>query len=387
MDWLNAFVFLLLIAGHTALWVMYVNRTHAFPFRCSTLHRLRRLHDVMILLGPVLLVVCVGLTGPKLLLGGSWAALSPFWWGIVGACSMGFVLLVIGSVGHFFRRPPQMLVSLSSNIIDIAEHFGKRPVEEGKYHRLALLGINEQFDVEFNEKTFLLDALPKEFHELTILHISDWHFYGTVGKQFFERVSQLAAEKPVDLVCFSGDLIDNMKLVEWIPETLGQLKGKYGNYFILGNHDWYQRPDEVRDVLTRQGWIDVASRTVDLEIHGKTLQIGGDETPWMGSQPVFSQDVDFRLLLSHTPDNYKSAQGAYVDLMLSGHNHGGQVRLPILGPVYSPSRYGTLYASGTFWKRPTLLHISRGLSGRHPFRYRCRPEVTRILLQTNRSSP
>ncbi len=380
MDWLNVFVFLLLIAGHTALWVAYVNRTHALPWRCPTLHRLRRFHDVMILLGPVLFVVNVGLTGPKLLLGGSWSALSPLWWGMVGVCSVGFVLLATTSLGHFVRRPPSMLVSITSNLVDIAEHFGKRPVENGKYRRLALLGINEQFHVEFNEKTLLLESLPREFDQLSILHISDWHFYGTVGKSFFERVSELAAEHPVDLVCFSGDLIDNMQLVEWIPDTLGQLKGKHGNYFILGNHDWYQRPEEVRDAMTRQGWIDVASQTVDIEIGGKVLQIGGDETPWMGSQPDFSGEADFKLLLSHTPDNYPSAQAAFVDLMLSGHNHGGQVRLPIIGPVYSPSRFGTLYASGTFWKSPTLLHISRGLSGRHPFRYRCRPEVTRILL-------
>ena len=67
--------------------------------------------------------------------------------------------------------------------------------------------------------------------------------------------------------------------------------------------------------------------------------------------------------------------------MLSGHNHGGQIVLPVLGPVYSPSRFGVKYAAGTFHEPPTLLHVSRGLSGRYPLRWNCLPEVTRIVLR------
>jgi predicted MPP superfamily phosphohydrolase len=85
--------------------------------------------------------------------------------------------------------------------------------------------------------------------------------------------------------------------------------------------------------------------------------------------------------LSHTPDNFAWACRHNVDLMLSGHNHGGQIKLPLFGPVYSPSRFGCRYADGVFWKSPTLMHVSRGLAGKHPLRWRCRPEVTRIVLR------
>ena len=67
--------------------------------------------------------------------------------------------------------------------------------------------------------------------------------------------------------------------------------------------------------------------------------------------------------------------------MLAGHNHGGQVCLPLIGPVYSPSRYGCRFAAGAFYRDPTLLVVTRGLSGRHPLRWLCRPELTRIVLQ------
>jgi hypothetical protein len=67
--------------------------------------------------------------------------------------------------------------------------------------------------------------------------------------------------------------------------------------------------------------------------------------------------------------------------MLSGHNHGGQVRLPGFGPIYSPSIYGCHYASGVFWEPPTLVYVSRGISGKHPLRWNCLPELTRLVLR------
>lgn len=102
----------------------------------------------------------------------------------------------------------------------------------------------------------------------------------------------------------------------------------------------------------------------------------------MGRHPEFGSETvgEFRVLLSHTPDNIGWARTRDVDLMLSGHNHGGQVVLPLFGPVYSPSLFGSRFAGGTYWRPPTLLHVSRGLSGRHPLRWNCRPEVTRIVL-------
>jgi predicted MPP superfamily phosphohydrolase len=70
-----------------------------------------------------------------------------------------------------------------------------------------------------------------------------------------------------------------------------------------------------------------------------------------------------------------------IDLMLAGHNHGGQIRLPLIGSILVPSRFSRRYDCGTFFEPPTLLHVSRGLGGQHPLRYNCRPEVTRITLR------
>ncbi|MCA8997424.1 MAG: metallophosphoesterase [Planctomycetaceae bacterium] len=381
MDWLALLIFAVITLGHTTLWISFVNRSHAWPLHCSQLRHLRHLHDLFIPLFPIILVWRVGLTGPNLLRGGSWANVSPVWWGVFAACAAGFVWLIWVCLRSLLRHPPEYQRSYDSIVYDIGKELGHRPVGRGPYHLLTKVPFNEQTLLEFSRKTLALPRLPEEWDGLTILHISDWHFAGSITRDYYEKVSEILAQEPVDLVCFTGDLIDDQDLVVWFPDTLGQLNGKYGSYFILGNHDWYQRPVETREALERLKWVDVSSRTLVLDIAGKTLELGGDETPWLGTVPEFTSSADFRLLLCHTPDHIPRVRKQDVDLMLSGHNHGGQVQLPVIGPVYSPSKYGVKYASGTFWEPPTLLHVSRGLAGCHPLRWRCKPEATILTLR------
>ena len=80
-------------------------------------------------------------------------------------------------------------------------------------------------------------------------------------------------------------------------------------------------------------------------------------------------------------DNLPWARRHGIDLMLAGHVHGGQVRFPLIGSVLVPSRYSRRYDMGTFFEPPTLLHVNRGLSGKEPLRFRCNPQVTRIVLR------
>ena len=122
----------------------------------------------------------------------------------------------------------------------------------------------------------------------------------------------------------------------------------------------------------------------------------GNERPWFERHaaqtgnaaiaetiPVESIPVGtLRLGLSHSPDNIDWARRQQLDLLLAGHTHGGQVRLPGIGPLVAPSRYGSRFASGVFYREPVLMHVSRGLSGTHPLRLRCMPEVSLLTLHT-----
>ncbi len=384
MSWLNLLILFVFIAGHTELMVMLVNRIHAIPIVHERLQHARHVHDAMVIGFPFAMLWFVGIRGPAVLLGGSWADLPMVWAIYLGICACGAVGLLYSAIRWLNTAIPSVQLSNHSNIVDIEQRLGAPPFGQGPFRWLARVPGNEIFRLQVSEKVSQPPRLPAAWDGLSILHLSDLHFYGTLDRRFFEEVTDLAAEMNADLITFTGDLLDKQELVDWLPSTLGKLNAPLGCYFILGNHDWYLDADEIRERVSALGWHDTAGRTVLIEHQGHTLALGGTERPWMGSHPDWSgvpADA-FRLLLSHTPDHIGWAREQQVDMMLSGHNHGGQVVLPLLGPVYAPSRYGTRYAGGVFWEDPTLLYVSRGISGRHPLRWRCPPELTKLVLRS-----
>jgi predicted MPP superfamily phosphohydrolase len=120
-----------------------------------------------------------------------------------------------------------------------------------------------------------------------------------------------------------------------------------------------------------------------IEVRGQPMVVIGNEAPWFGPPPDLSAcpaDI-FRLCLSHSPDQIGWAKKHGIDLVLAGHVHGGQLRLPLVGSIVVPSRFGRRYDCGVFDEAPTVMHVSRGLSGEQPLRYNCRPEVTKLILR------
>ncbi len=384
MSWLNLGILLTLVCGHAEVWVTVINRLHARPMSPELLRRIRHVHDLLIPGFALAVFVGLGFTGPRLLFGGAWKNIPWGWVPFLVASAAGVASGLFGIARFQLTRRCPLQVSAESRVSMIRTPDGSLPVAPGQFERLARLPFNEQSTLDLSRKQFVHPGLPREFAGLRILHLSDWHFEGTVTREYFERVSEIAARETVDLVLFTGDLLDNPSCLEWLPTTLGRFSAPLGCWYILGNHDWYLDADEARRQLNALGWKDATSGIHSIPYRGGQLCIAGDETPWMGQAPEFPQrpaassltTPEFRILLSHTPDNIERARQQGVDLMLSGHNHGGQVILPVIGPVYSPSLFGCRFTGGAFWQSPTLLHVSRGLSGRHPLRWRCRPEIT-----------
>jgi len=388
MDWWNVSCMVVLVAGHTELLVTLVNRTHCFPVSHRVLRHFRHADDVLMPLFPIGFIWWQGINGAGLLYGGQWTELPIRWQIYLGISALGAVGLAYSIVRWQLRVPPRQLLSQASQIVDIGRCLPQRPVAAGPYRFLTHLPGNEFLQLDVCEKQLQLPGLPPEWDGLTITHFSDLHFSGTVDLPFFKDVMQRAAEWQSQLVVFTGDLLDNPECVAWLPETLGQLQAECGCHFILGNHDARWDCGHVRQAMTDLGWSDLSSRVLRLEHAERVLALGGTETPWMGRNPDYSQvpDSDFRVLLSHTPDNFPWSVDQDVDLVLAGHNHGGQVVLPVIGPVYSPSWYGVRYASGVFWQEPCLMHVTRGVSGLHPLRWRCRPELVKLVLRSQHTA-
>jgi len=134
------------------------------------------------------------------------------------------------------------------------------------------------------------------------------------------------------------------------------------------------------------GFASLEGRWCTIKENGARLALGGTSAPWGPALPASSLPAaDFRILLSHSPDQFYKARDWGVDLMLSGHNHGGQIRLPAVGPVFMPSVYSRRFDRGFFRSGSTSLYVSEGLAGKHPYRYGCPPEITCFVL--NRPEP
>ncbi|MFM9069268.1 MAG: metallophosphoesterase, partial [Planctomycetota bacterium] len=96
--------------------------------------------------------------------------------------------------------------------------------------------------------------------------------------------------------------------------------------------------------------------------------------------------AEFRLLLAHSPDQWRWAREHQFQLVLAGHTHGGQIVFPGIGPVIAPSLDGVEYAGGVYEVAGRVMHVSRGISGKTPVRWHCPPEVTLLTLVSDRAT-
>ena len=374
-------IFLALL-GHGYLLMLSLNYTYAFPFHRKLLKTQRQLWGILLVGVPVafgyFFATDLHRLGSNAIERGE-LILPAAYTAITVLAGVAFVLVTIL---RLIRKNPAVVLNETSRIVDVAKELGHRPVGDGKHRHVAGFSINQLFRVEFAEIQLHVPGLPTSWDGLHILHLSDLHFYGTPGREYFECVvSRAMADGIPDLVIISGDIIDDAEYLAWIEPVLAPLKWNVAALAILGNHDWWQDCSAVRERLASLGMMVLSNTWEALEVRGERLIAIGHEGPWFRPPPDLSNCPDgFRLLVSHTPDNIGWAKKNGCRLMLSGHNHGGQIRLPIIGSMFVPSKFSRRYDMGTFHEPPTVLHVNRGLSGKEPIRFRCAPQVSRLIL-------
>jgi predicted MPP superfamily phosphohydrolase len=315
----------------------------------------------------------------------SWRTVSAGYF--VLCCVVAFGVLPLLTLRRLLHRPAA-LVSNHTRSVDVAQRLGHRPLGRGKHRFMASLPGNEVFRVDFAERTLHLPRLPAAWDGLSILHLTDLHFFGSPDREFFQYVMEACRDWEPDLVALTGDYIDSDYYLRWVVPILGRLRWRVAAFAILGNHDSWLDHALIRRRLRRLGMHVVGNTWKQFEVRGEPLVVVGHEGPWFQPAPDLTTCPPgvYRLCLSHTPDNIYWARRQGIDLMLSGHVHGGQIRLPLFGSVLVPSRYGRRFDCGVFEMPPTVLHVSRGLGGEHPVRYGCPPEVTRLVLRPQTAS-
>jgi predicted MPP superfamily phosphohydrolase len=378
-----------LVFGHGLVLTYSHNRWYGSGFHKYVIDALQLLHGLLLLGGPIGLVLLYGLDPYPIFvdpLGGVGPALLAAY---CAACLAALPLFVALTLWRRLRSKPAALVSNHTRTVDVAAELGYQPLGQSPHGWMARLPRNEVFQVDLAEKTVRLRRLPKAWDHLSILHVSDVHWNGTPDRVYFRRVMDLCAEWKPDLVAFTGDAVDTDGHYRWIVPLFGRLKWKDAALAILGNHDAYFDPQLIRRRLGKLGMQVLGNSWKQIEIRGEPMVVIGNEAPWFGPPPNLSACPAeiFRLCLSHTPDHIGWAKKHGIDLVLAGHVHGGQLRLPAIGSIVVPSRYGRRYDCGLFDESPTVMHVSRGLSGEQPLRYNCRPEVTKLILRCAEPSP
>jgi uncharacterized protein len=236
-------------------------------------------------------------------------------------------------------------------------------------------------------------SLPPALEGLRVGLISDIHLEGSRPAALARRaVAAIARERP-DLVAITGDLAEDRTALQTVLDALTTLDAPLGVWVVPGNHDHRAGIDHWRRaVAARKAIQDLTNRYVLLQRDGATLCIAGIDDHIEG-QPLLLLPPpgarDLTIVLAHSPDQAERCRRSYdaVDLILSGHTHGGQVRLPFFGATVHSVAHADLYQDGLRRRPWTQVYTSRGIgTSRLPIRFMARPEVS-ILELTGGARP
>jgi predicted MPP superfamily phosphohydrolase len=382
-------VFAIAWVGHACIWTWGLNCLYALPISKRFL-KVWRLATGLAIIGFPALPWSAGLLANG---GASLLDRVPqgVWGGAVlaytGACLlMGAAIFPAITACRLCRRPPPIVLSETTATLDLRAELGDEALGDGKWSGLMRLPFNCVLQVDFTELTLTLPRLPASWEGLTILLVSDVHFHRNPSRAFFDRViAEIETRWPTsDLVCLAGDYVDSDEHRSWIAPVLGRLRATEGKFAILGNHDANHDPDLIRQELQAAGYTAIGNNWVETTIRGQRCVVVGHEGPWFRpAADLNAAPADlFRLCLSHTPDNFYWGRRNRIDLMLCGHVHGGQVRLPVIGSIFVPSLYSRRFDMGVFEGGGTAMVVNRGLSGKEPLRFCCHPQVVRVTLRS-----
>ncbi len=247
---------------------------------------------------------------------------------------------------------------------------------------------------------------------VTILHLSDPHLTGSDRrlKSWIARLPEKLGEVP-DLILGTGDFIDNDSGIEPVLDAFASLEARLGKFYVLGSHDYFQARFNVRSFkkyftgehaatkapgtnidrlehgLQSQGWVPLTNRSEVLNTELGTIRLAGVDDPYLkrhttGHISRSAQD-DLAIGLVHAPDVVSEYLLAGFDLVVGGHTHAGQVRVPGYGALVTNCSLPTALAGGLHRVGEGWLHVSPGLGqGSYtPIRFNCRPEATLLRLE------
>ena len=259
----------------------------------------------------------------------------------------------------------------------------------------------------YRVRRYRLDILPAGGpgpDSLTVLHLSDLHFVAHDAK----KTRFLASLPPADVTVVTGDFLAEPDAVETVVAAVEPVRGRLASWFVLGSNDYFVpgplnylayfrrhrkprkaprgRAQDLVAQLTGDGWADLTNLRRDVELGGLPVELLGLDDAhirWHDSRVTPRSAPDrFGIAVMHSPDSAPETAVLGYPLMVAGHTHGGQVRLPLVGALVTNCSMPRRLVSGLIGMGGAILHTSPGLgtSKFAPFRFCCRPEATFLEL-------
>jgi len=249
----------------------------------------------------------------------------------------------------------------------------------------------EPENIEILPLELVLPRLDPAFDGYRLVQFSDIHMGTGMTTSRLTHIVHLVNNQNPDAVAITGDYVshgDITPLLLGLVESLSKLQPKDGIFAILGNHDHWTDPQAIRTMLCRIGAVELSNSTFDIQRGDAVLHLAGVDDYWERKSRL--DDVLARLsdsacaiLLAHEPDfaDVSAATGRF-DLQISGHSHGGQVRLPVINRPIKVPPYSTIYPMGQYQVGTMIQYTNRGVgTSARAVRFNCRPEITVFTLR------
>jgi len=246
----------------------------------------------------------------------------------------------------------------------------------------------ERYIVLTNTYRIPVRNLPAEFSGFKLVHLTDFHYGLLEPLSIIRSVIARANRIEHDLTVCTGDYVHKNKTTDQIDTVwpiLADLNAPHGVFSVLGNHDHWADTARSRERLSRSGQ-DLQHKVTSIQRNGKRLWFAGAGDLWEDHRSLDEllkpvPESDCRIVLAHNPDTADTEYYSRIDLVLSGHTHGGQVDIPFVGTPVLPVRNKN-YSSGLKTsQRGTSVFISRGIGWAvYPVRLNCYPEIAVLEL-------
>lgn len=254
----------------------------------------------------------------------------------------------------------------------------------GNWSKKAKIALDEANSLSLERVEIYLERLPKKLDGFKIIHLSDTHHSPLTSLEHIKRTVKIANRLKPDMFLLTGDYVSHDR--EYIPPVaaeLGKLKAKHGIYACLGNHDHWTDAGLVTHLFRGEGINVLINEGFRFETRRGSFWLAGVDDHMAGKTDLpaalrGSFPDEMKLLLAHNPVIFREAARVGVDLTLSGHTHGGQIRLRDTEKNIIPRRR----KAGLHKRRNSQIYITRGIGTVVvPMRYQCPPEISLLELK------